>query len=417
MALVAGRQVDTSVEAAPVEAVPVVETAAAAEAGSEAGRSVPGWAVIGIFLLMAVAAMALARDFLMPVVLAFLLALVFSPVRRFLGRRGVPDALSALVLVGSLLALLISGMLLLATPVQGWIADAPNIARELEWKARALFTQASAMLEVGQQVEEAASGSADETVQEVVLREPGLVSNLAWVAPIYLAQTVFTLVLLLFLLASGDMFYEKIVNVMPTFGDRRQAMRIAYDIERKLSRYLFTITLINASLGLAVGTAMWLVGMPNPLLFGVIAFALNFVPYLGAVAGIAIAFVVGLLTLPDPAAALLPALVYLGLTTIEGQLVTPYFVGRRLEMNTVVIFLSITFWAWLWSVMGMLLAVPLLVTIRAFCEHIPTLAPVGKFLAARGGENDTIKGNRGNVAAQRHGRTGCRWILAASARW
>lgn len=357
------------------------------------GQSVPGWAVIGIFLLMAVAAVALARDFLMPVVLAFLLALVFSPVRRFLGRRGIPDAVSALVIVGSLLALLLSGVLLLATPVQGWIADAPNIARELEWKARSLFTQAAAMLEVGQQVEEAASGSGDATVQEVVVREPGIVSNLAWVAPIYLAQTVFTLVLLLFLLASGDMFYEKIVNVLPTFGDRRQAMRIAYDIERKLSHYLFAITLINAGLGVVVGLAMWLLGMPNPLLFGVIAFALNFVPYLGALTGVVATFVVGLLTFPQPAAALLPALVYLSLTTLEGQIVTPYFVGRRLEMNTVVIFLSITFWAWLWSVMGMLLAVPLLVTIRAFCEHIPSLAPVGKFLAARGGESETFKGN------------------------
>ncbi len=371
-------------------------TADAAAASAEVrpvASALPGWAVVGIFLLLAVAAIALARDFLMPVVLAFLLALVFSPVRRFLERRGIPDAVSALAIVGSLLALLLSGLLVLATPVQGWIADAPSIARELEWKARHLFSQAEAVLDVGKQVEEAASGSKDEAVQEVVVREPGLVSNLAWVAPLYLAQTGFTLVLLLFLLASGDMFYEKIVNVLPTFGDRRQAMRIARDIERKLSHYLFTITLINAGLGVAIGTAMWLLGMPNPLLFGVIAFGLNFVPYLGSLAGVVTAFVVGLLTFPLPATALLPALVYFGLTAIEGQFVTPYFVGRRLEMNTVVIFLSITFWAWLWSIMGMLLAVPLLVTIRAFCEHIPQLQPIGKFLAARGVESEPLKGN------------------------
>lgn len=350
----------------------------------------PRWAVIGIFLLLAIAAISHAREFLMPVVLAFLLALVFSPVRRFLGRRGCADAVSAVLIVGSLLATLLVGVLLLAGPVQGWIENAPAIVRELEWKSRMLLGNAQAVLEAGKQVEEVASGR-DETVPEVVVREPGFFASMAMLAPGYVVQSLFTLVLLLFLLASGDMFYEKIVNVLPTFRDRRQAIRIAYDIERKLSHYFFTITLINAGLGCAVGLAMAALGMPSPLLFGVIAFALNFVPYLGSVVGIGIALVVGLLTFYQPGAAVLPALVYFALTTIEGQLVTPYFVGRRLEMNTVVIFLSITFWAWLWSVMGMLLAVPLLVTIRAFCEHIPELTPIGKFIAARGSEAEEVK--------------------------
>jgi predicted PurR-regulated permease PerM len=196
------------------------------------------------------------------------------------------------------------------------------------------------------------------------------------------------LVLLLFLLASGDMFYEKIVHVMPTFKDKRRAVRIVYDIERKLSRYLFTITAINAGLGASIGASMWLIGMPNPLLFAVIGFAFNYVPYLGALSGIAVAAIVGLVTFDGAAQAFLPAVVYFALTAIEGQFVTPYFVGRRLEMNSVVIFLSIALGAWLWSVMGMLLAVPLLVTIRAFCEHIPRLEPVGGFLSARGSEGE-----------------------------
>jgi predicted PurR-regulated permease PerM len=356
-----------------------------------AARAAPRWAVIGIFLLLFVAGIAYARDFLMPVVLAFLLALVFSPVRRFLERRRVPSELSALLIVGSLVATLLAGVLLLAGPVQGWITNAPAIALELEWKTRTLFGSAEAVLEASKRVEEVTSGGTEADVQEVVVREPGLFSNLAWLAPGYLAQAAFTLVLLLFLLASGDMFYEKIVNVMPTYPDRRQAIRIAYDIERKLSRYFFTITMINAGLGVAIGAAMAAIGMPNPLLFGVVAFALNFVPFLGALAGVAAALVVGILTFSEPLAMLLPAVVYFALTAIEGQFVTPYFVGRRLEMNTVVIFLSITFWAWLWSVMGMLLAVPLLVTIRAFCEHLPELAPVGKFLAARGSESESPK--------------------------
>lgn len=372
----------------PEGLAPVVESAGERPVVRLSTQSVPRWAVIGIFLLLLIAGIAYARDFLMPVALGFLLALVFSPVRRFLERRRIPAEVSAVVIVGSLVALLLSGLLLLAGPVQGWIADAPQIARELEWKTRSLFGGAQAVLEASETVEKVTTGGTDPEVQEVVVKEPGMFANLAWVAPAYLAQTVLTLVLLLFLLASGDMFYEKIVHVLPSFRDKRQAMRIAHDIERKLSQYLFTITAINAGLGVAVGIAMALLGMPNPLLFGVIAFAFNFVPYIGALAGIAIALVAGLLTFNEPGTALLPGLAYFALTAIEGQFVTPYFVGRRLEMNTVVIFLSITFWAWLWSAMGMLLAVPMLVTIRAFCEHIPQLVPVGKFLAARGSESE-----------------------------
>ncbi len=198
---------------------------------------------------------------------------------------------------------------------------------------------------------------------------------------------MFTLLLLFFLLASGNMFYEKIVHVLLTFKDKRRAMRIAYDIERRLSRYLFTITVINAGLGVAIGTAMWLFGMPNPLPFGAIGFASNYVPYFGPLVGVTLTAVVGLITFDEVGLVLLATLAYFALTAVEGQLITPYFVGRRLEMNTVVIFLSVALWAWLWSVIGMLVAVPLLVAIRAFCEHIPQLQPLGNFLSARGSES------------------------------
>ena len=350
-------------------------------------QSVPRWAVVGIFLLLLVAGISYARLFLMPVVLAFLLALVFSPVRRFFQRRRIPPAFSAVVTVVALMALLGAGVVVLAEPVRGWIGDAPRIGRQVEDKLRNLLGSAKAAVEAGKHVTEMASGGKDNNVQEVVVREPGILASFASVAPAVIAQAVFTLVLLLFLLSSGDMFYEKIVHVMPTLKDKRRAIRIAYDIERKLSRYLFTVTFINAALGIAIGTAMWLLGVPNPLLFGVIGFIFNFVPYLGSVAGVTIAAIVGVITFDHIGHALLPAAAYLALTAIEGQFVTPYFVGRRLEVNTVVIFLAIAFWAWLWSVMGMLVAVPLLVALRALCEHVPQLEQVGNFLSVRGGES------------------------------
>jgi predicted PurR-regulated permease PerM len=387
---------DQSVESsrAQVAAAETTTSASAEEARVQLpSPSVPRWAAIGTFLLLLVASIAYARAFLIPVVLGFLLALVFSPVRRFLERRGIPSGLSALFIVGTLVAMLMAGVVVLAEPVGGWIDNAPAIGRQVEEKVQSLLGSARTVVEAGKQVNEITSGGEDENVQKVKMREPGIFASLASVAPAILAQAAFILVLLLFLLSSGDMFYEKLVHVMPTFKDKRQAMRIAYDIERKLSRYLFTITLINAGLGAAIGTSMWLLGMPNPLLFGVIGFAFNYVPYLGAVSGMAIATIVGLITFDQVGYALLPGAVYFALTALEGQFVTPYFVGRRLEMNTVVIFLSVALWAWLWSVIGMLVAVPLLVTIRAFCEHIPQLEPLGDFLSTRGSESEDEEGS------------------------
>jgi predicted PurR-regulated permease PerM len=364
-----------------------VETSGAAErADAGAWTAVaPRWAVIGTFLLLLVAGLAYARAFLMPTVLAFLLALVFSPVRRALERLGLASGLAAFVITGALLAVTLGAVLALAAPLSEWVADAQTIGRQIEWKLRDLRDVAAQIQQAADQIDELATGEGEE-VERVVVQGPGLASSVAFTVPGALAQRLFTFVLLFFLLASGDMFYEKTVSVLPSFGDKRRAVMIARDIERKLSHYLFTITTINAGLGLAVWAAMWALGMPSPLLFGVIAFLLNYIPYVGAVLGVALAAVVGLVSLPSAFDAAIAAAVYLALTSIEGQFVTPYFVGRNLRLNTVVVFLSVTFWAWLWSVVGMLVATPLLVTVRVFSEHIPALEGIGRFLSARGDE-------------------------------
>ena len=353
----------------------------------------PRWAVVGIFLLLLVGGLAFARTFLTPVILGFLLALVFSPVRRALSRSRIPDGLGAALIVLGLVAVLLLMGYLLSAPVAGWVEDAPRIGDRLADRVREIRASIGgdddgpSVGEVVKQVEEAAGaagGGGD--VQEVVVQEESSLGRLASSAPDAVIQTVMVLVLLFFILASGDMFYEKIVHVMPTFSDKRRAMRIARDIERKLSQYLFTISVINAGLGAAIGSAMWALDMPSPLLFGLLGCLLNYVPYVGAIGGMVVTLAVGLLTFDSPAASLVPAAIYYLLTAIEGQFVTPYFVGRNLRLNTVVVFIAVAFWAWLWSIVGMLVAVPLLVTVRTFCEHIPELEPLGDFLSARGAE-------------------------------
>jgi len=338
--------------------------------------------LIGMFLLMTAAALYFGRDFLLPVSLAFLFGLVLSPVVRSLKRRGIPEWMTAILLVVAVGAGIASGLYYLSGPVSKWIEDAPTIGRELHSKFADLRQPVEAVTEATKQVEKAAE-TEDPEAERVVLSEPGLLSRAASGAPEVVAQIGVTLVLLLFLLSSGDMFYEKLVKTLPTLTDRKMGVRIARTVEREVSRYLFTITLINAGLGVAVGTSMALIGMPSPLLWGILAALLNFIPYIGALIGVALAALIGVITYDSVWAGLLPPLIYLVLTMVEGQLVTPLTLGRRLEMNPVAIFLAIAFWGWLWGIVGALIAVPLLLVVKVFADHVEGLSALGEFLAAR----------------------------------
>ena len=360
----------------------------------------PRWAGIGIFLMLLVAGLAYARAFLMPVVLAILLQLVFTPIRRQLERLGAPSSLSAFIIVGAILAGLAGGMASLAAPASAWVERAPTIGRELREKLDEIRGVTEGVQEAAQQIDAIAGEEGAPGVQRVKVEDEGNALAVAMSLPEVLAQIVFTLVLLFFLLASGDMFYEKIVYVLPTFKDKRRAVQIAYDIERKLSRYLFTIVVINTCLGLLVGVAMWWLGMPSPALFGILAFLLNFIPYVGSIIGMAVALIVAIVSLDTLNQALVVTGVYFILTSLEGQLITPYFVGRSLRLNTVVVFLSVTLFAWLWSVVGMLVATPLLVAVRTFAEHIPELENFGHFLSARGAEVEEPAEGVGKSAAE-----------------
>jgi predicted PurR-regulated permease PerM len=188
------------------------------------------------------------------------------------------------------------------------------------------------------------------------------------------------LILLFFLLASGDMFLRKLIRVLPSLADKKTAVEIARQIESDISVYLATITMINGCLGLATWGAMALLGVPNPLLWGVMAWATNYIPYLGAMTMYAVLTMVGFLTFPTTGHALLVPGAFGVLNILEAYMLTPLVLGRRLTLNPVVIFLALTFWGWIWGVAGAILAVPIMVVFKIFCDHSEPLAPIGEFL-------------------------------------
>jgi predicted PurR-regulated permease PerM len=186
--------------------------------------------------------------------------------------------------------------------------------------------------------------------------------------------------MLFFLLASGDLFMRKLIRVLPRVEDRKRAVEIARQVEEEVGRYLGTVTMMNLGIGTAVWISMALLGMPNPLLWGVMVFVSNFVPYLGSILCYVVIAVVGFLTFDTLGRCLLPLGVYLLLNFAEAYVVTPLVLGRRLTLNPVVLFLSLTFWGFLWGIPGAVLAVPIMVVFKIFCDHIEPLAPIGEFL-------------------------------------
>lgn len=195
-----------------------------------------------------------------------------------------------------------------------------------------------------------------------------------------LATIAVTLVLLYFLLASGDTYLNKIVEMVPTFRGKRDAVEVARAIEWGVSSYLFTITIINACLGVVEGFAMWLLGVPNPALWGFMAAILNYIPFLGPLIGTVVVGLVALAEFDTIGAASVVPLVYLGITTIEGNFITPAIFGRSMSLNPVMVIVSLTFWGWIWGIGGALLAVPFLAAAKIACDRLERLAPVGRFL-------------------------------------
>lgn len=358
-------------------------TPASSERSDEPGRAPAhnGWALAGIFWIMALSVLTIAQGLIVPIVTAMLLALIFSPVRRALGRMGLSSGISAAIILLTLLAIMGTLGYFVSDALKTSLAEAPHMIEEAGDKLKQLTGTVQPVMDASEQIEDMATR--EPATDTVTIREPGFMAGFTDRMPMIAGQIVICLTLTFFLIASGNLFYEKLVQVMPTLKDKRRALAVARAIENQLSVYLLTITLINMGLGIAIGMTMWALGMPDPLLFGLAAFLLNYIPYIGAMAGVGISFLVALVSFDSAPAAILPAACFWALTSFEGQFVTPVMVGRRLRLNAVVVFASFALWAWLWSFMGMLLATPMLLTMKVVSDHVPSMASFGKFLADR----------------------------------
>jgi predicted PurR-regulated permease PerM len=337
-------------------------------------------ALTGLFILAVFYTIYFMRSILLPIVLALLLSFLFRPIVRVLAKLKIPLSVSAAFILIGLLALVGYGITALATPAVGWLQKAPAGLTELEHKLLPVKESVAQVTQATGEIEKLAAPEPQTAPKVEVKRHP--ITEMFFVrTPEFIASAVLLSILLYFLLVYDQAFIAKLVKLLPTLSDKKTAVSIAHDIESHVSRYLFTITAINTCLGLAVGTAVGLLGLPNPVMWGVMVALLNFVPYLGALAGIICMTIGAVLSFDSLGYALIFPAVYLAFGTLEGSFITPWVMGRSLTLNPVIILLSLTFWGWMWGIVGIILAVPILAAFKIFCAHTKPMEPLAEFLS------------------------------------
>jgi predicted PurR-regulated permease PerM len=332
----------------------------------------------GLLLIAALAVVYVAKAIILPVVLAFVLKLLLNPALRSFERWRVPRLVAAIVLIVAVAGSIVGLVAALAGPAGDWFAKLPTAIPRMQERLEFLREPVEivrrflAAIRAVTQVD---------TVVAIPASEGSLPAEIFHGTWNFAAGLFTTGLLLFFLLIAGDTFLRKLVEVLPSFREKRQAVEISQQIESDISGYLVTVTIMNALVGLATGLVMWACGVGDPVLWGAVAFLLNYVPILGPLLGVAMFFFVGLLALDGVWEALLPASLYLAIHVAEGEGITPMLLARRFTLNPVLVILALVFWYWMWGVPGAILAVPIMAMTKIVCDRVKPLNPFGHFLS------------------------------------
>jgi predicted PurR-regulated permease PerM len=331
----------------------------------------------GLFVLACMAALYFAAPIVLPLILAIVLKLLLQPLVRLLEGIHIPRAIGAILSV--LLVLLAFGgtISMLAGPAAAWAGKLPEAIPKLKEGLSFLHEPIDAIERMMRQVEGAAGGGGP---QVPAVHPSNLVGAFLAGSATATSGLFTTLLILFYMLVSGETFLRRMVEILPRFKDKRQAVELSLHIERDVSAYLLTVSCINALVGVATGCVMWACGVANPVLWGAIAFVLNFVPILGPMVGLVIFLMASVLALGVTWWALLPVGLYLAIHVLEGEFATPMLLARRFTINPVAVILALIFWYWMWGVTGAILAVPLLAIAKIVCDELRPLRAFGHLL-------------------------------------
>jgi predicted PurR-regulated permease PerM len=327
-------------------------------------------------LMLAIAMLTVAYfagDVILPIVLAFVVSLLFHPLMRALEKWGIPRGLTALAIILLLFAVIVGIGAALSGPAASWAQKLPGGLGPLEERLKFLSEPIRTLQTFLHQFDNVAPGGGGGS-------GPSLAETLFRGAQHFAAGFFEMLVILFFLLVSGETFLRRLVEVFPDFGDKKRVVAVSQQIQEHVSVYLVTVTAMNAAVGVATGLAMWACGLGDPVLWGAAAFLLNYMPFIGPAMGVVLFLFVGLLTMDELWRALAPAGAYLIIHVIEGEAVTPMLLARRFTLNPAIVIISLIFWFWMWGVPGAVLAVPMLAVAKIVCDEVKPLASIGHFL-------------------------------------
>ena len=351
--------------------------------GKAAPHDLGSAGILILAVLATVYTLYFGKEILLPIALALVLKLLLQPAMRLLHERlRLPGALAALLLIIAVFSAVAAVGFTISVPASGWIQKAPESLPLLKDKL-AILRQPLDYLQNGLKELENLTGPSGGDGQTVTVKQgSGLAGSLATGTATTLSRSFTTMIILFFLLASGDRLLRGFVEVLPRFKDKRTAVEIATEIEENISGYLLTITMMNALVGVATGIAMKLCGLGDPILWGAMAFLLNYIPILGPMTGVVIFFLVGIVTFDWPWYAFVPAGIYLLIHIAEGETITPMLLAKRFTLNPVLVIVSLFFWHTVWGIPGALLAVPLLAIFNIVADRIEWLKPLGHIIGS-----------------------------------
>ena len=332
-----------------------------------------GWPLWVLAVLAIFAALYVAQDLLIPLTFALLLALLLSPILRRTRRWKVPDVLSSFILVGGAAIVFTAGVLLLAGQAQRWLAQAPATIEKVSGMLPAKVGPLADLAKTTDAVEEMADSGNGEKPLPVKVESQDAALTILGVSSQFVGSAVIVFIVAFFLLAFSDTLLRQATSSRNSFGERRNVVEVIQHVESGMSRYLGTITVINIGLGIVTGLTVWALGIPNPILWGVMAATLNYVPHVGAMLCMFVLFLVGAVTRESISFGVLCAGIFMLITAAESYFITPFVLSKSLQLSPLAVILAILLCGWLWGIAGGLMAAPLLTIVKIICDQFESL--------------------------------------------
>ncbi len=321
---------------------------------------------IGLFLALPFV-LSIGSVVFLPVVTAIILTVILSPLADKLNGWGLPNALSALISLLVFFAVLLLALALILQPAIALFDQLPAMLKQVGERFTQLRDQFAWIAQINEQLAELVDRGES---QEVVVATPSLLEELAFATPSLVIETILTLLMAFFMIEARIRLRQRLLFGRTNFGTSIKAARVLREVQDRVAAYILTVGWINAAVGVVVALGAWALDVDAPIMWGGLAAILNFLPYIGPTVMVGLLALFGIGTAETMFLGLIPAAAYLGLHTIEANVVTPSILGARFTMNPVMILIALSYFTWIWGVFGALLSVPILLMLTALFDHV-----------------------------------------------